>query len=132
MPGENRSDETTAARPPDIITGAASTVIQKAEEFGRRAAERVNETRSSAASGLESAASTIRERAEQLPGGEKVTEIARSTADKLSATANYMRTHEVTDVVAGVKRIIRRNPGQAFLAAAVVGFLAGRALRERD
>jgi ElaB/YqjD/DUF883 family membrane-anchored ribosome-binding protein len=113
----------------DRVSESADTVREKAQNLGRKAVDRVNDSRSSAASGLENAASAIHGRAENLPGGPRVQSAAHSTADKLAATANYMRTHEVKDVVADIEHIIRRNPGQSLLAACVVGFFAGRLLR---
>src|SRR5437763_1940379 len=94
--------------------------------LGRRATDKVNETRASAACGLESAASAIHEKADSLPGGETVQNMAHGAAEKLTATANYVRTHEPKDVVADIGKIVRRNPGPSMLAACVVGFLCGR------
>jgi len=108
------------------VSEVSGTVRDRASELGRKVVDKVNESRGSAASGLESTASTIHERANNLPGGEGVQNIAHATADKLAATANYMRTHQVQDVVTDVEQIVRRNPGQALLAAAVVGFCVGR------
>lgn len=125
-------EDTTTTGTGNRVSEAASNVRERAEELGRRAADKIDESRSPAASKLESAATTIHEKADQLPGGERVTQMAHSTADKLSAAANYMRTHEMKDVVADVERVIRRNPAQSLLAAAAVGFLAGRVFRERE
>ena len=82
--------------------------------------------------GLATVASTLHEKAESLPGGEKVTTMAHSAADKLSATADYVREHDVNSMMADVERLVKNNPGPSLLAAAVVGFLVGRTFSSRD
>lgn len=64
-------------------------------DLGRTAADKINENRGPAASGLEKAASTVHEKAASLPGGEKVADLAHTTADKLASTAEYVRDHDV-------------------------------------
>jgi len=54
--------------------------------------------------------------------------LAHAAADKLGATAEYVRAHDVGSMTADLERIVRRNPGPALLTAAVVGFLVGRAM----
>jgi ElaB/YqjD/DUF883 family membrane-anchored ribosome-binding protein len=94
--------------------------------LGRTAAAKIDENRDAATSGLETAASTLREKADSLPGGDKVTSLAHTTADKLSSTADYVREHDLTSMMADVERLVKNNPGQSLLAAAVIGFLVGR------
>jgi ElaB/YqjD/DUF883 family membrane-anchored ribosome-binding protein len=117
---------TVADRASEQFSEAAHHMINKAEDLGKKAVDKMNETCGSAACGLESAASKIHRKAHRLPGGERVHNVAHSTADKMKATANYMKTHEMKDVVADVGQAVRRNPGQSLLAAVAVGFLAGR------
>jgi len=103
-------------------------VKDKVASVGRAAAEKIDSNRQSAASGLENAASTLHEKADGLPGGEKVSELAHTAADKLGATAEYVREHDVSGMAADLERLVRRNPGPALLSAAVIGFLVGRAM----
>lgn len=121
---------TTMDRASDQFSDAANSLREKAENLGRRAADKISETRGSAAHGLENAASSIHEKADRLPGGETVHSMAHSTADMLSNTANYMKTHELKDVVTDIEECVKRNPGQSLMAAVFVGFLAGRLFRE--
>ena len=114
----------------DQISEAVSSVKDKAQDLGNLAAEKVNETRGSAANRLASAASAIHQNADSLPGGDKVHSVAHSTADKLAATAEYVRSHDMKGVVADLEHVVRRNPGPALLAAVAVGFMAGRMFRE--
>jgi len=73
------------------LSDTAAQVKEKASNLGRTAADTIDENRDAAASGLDKAASTLHETAERLPGGEKVTGLAHSAADKLSSTADYVR-----------------------------------------
>jgi ElaB/YqjD/DUF883 family membrane-anchored ribosome-binding protein len=110
----------------DTISNAASTAQRRASELGRTAASTVDENRDAAASGLQSAASTLHEKADSLPGGEKVTTLAHSAADTLSSTADYVREHDVNSMMSDLERLVKNNPGPSLLAAAVIGFLVGR------
>jgi ElaB/YqjD/DUF883 family membrane-anchored ribosome-binding protein len=98
---------TAADRASDQLSGAAHAVKGKVENFGRRATDKLNETRCSAAGGLENAAS------------------------KLAATAKYMRRHDVKDVVTGFEQVIRNNPARSLITAVFAGFIAGRLFRGR-
>jgi len=89
----------------------------------------VESGRESAASTLDSAAAGIRSKASSLPGGPQVGQYAHQAADKLGATAQYLREHEVKDMMSEVENFIKAHPAQALLGAAVVGFLAGRGMR---
>jgi len=109
------------------VSEAASEVKRKVSDLGRAAVDKVDENRHAAASGLESAATTLHENAESLPGGDKVTGLAHATANKLNATADYVREHDVNSMMTDVERVVKSNPGPALFAAALVGFLIGRA-----
>jgi len=100
--------------------------------FGREAADRVREAtdegRTMVAERLDSAASTIEDRAGDLPGGSRVKEFAQAAADRLGTTADYMRSHDAKRMMADVETVVRNNPGPALLVAAALGFLIGRAV----
>jgi len=94
----------------------------------RTAADSIDETRSSAAEGLDSAASALHDNAGRLPGGPRVAEFAHTAAERLSTTADYVRRHDARGMWTDVERIVKENPGPSLLAAAVCGFLIGRAV----
>ena len=100
--------------------------------FGRdvadRAREATDEGRTVVAERLESAASTIEDRAADLPGGNRVKEFAQAAADRLGTTADYMRSHDAKRMMSDVETVVRNNPGPALLIAAALGFLVGRAV----
>src|SRR5437763_15998859 len=116
----------TASTVGEKMSDAASQAQDKVSSLGRAAAGKIDENRESAASGLESAASTLHEKAESLPGGQKVTELAHTAADKLTSTADYVRRHEVNSMMADLETLVKNNPGPSLLGAVVIGFLVGR------
>ena len=46
-------------------------------------------------------------------------------------TADYVREHDVDRMLKDLETLVKNNPGPALVAAAFVGFLAGRALSNR-
>jgi len=97
-----------------------------ASGLGNAAADKVDETRSAAAGGLDSAASALHQNAERLPGGDSVKSAAHTAADALSSTADYVRENDLKGMLADVQKIVKNNPGPALLTAAVLGFLVAR------
>jgi ElaB/YqjD/DUF883 family membrane-anchored ribosome-binding protein len=103
---------------------AAASMTEAADE----AAAAIDDSRSTAAEGLDTAASALHDGAEDLPGGETVRDFARATADRLSSSADYVRSHDAKRVMADVATFVKSNPGAALAVAAAFGFLLGRAL----
>lgn len=112
------------------MADAASTAKQKISDAGSQATDKIDEKRGAAADALENTASNIHEKAENLPGGETVRNVAHSTAEKLESTASYIREHDVRAMMSDVEQIVKRNPGPSLLIAVALGFLIGRAFRE--
>lgn len=98
----------------------------KAAEMGQKAADMIDDNRGAAAGGLESAASALRDRADALPGGEKVANAAHATADAVVGAADYVRNNDVKAMMADVQKLVKNNPGVALLSAAALGFLIAR------
>src|SRR5690349_18856786 len=73
----------------DRVSDVAATAKQKVSDAGRQAGDKIDEKRGPAADTLQNAASTIHEKAEDLPGGEAVKSVAHSAAEKLESTAGY-------------------------------------------
>ena len=97
-------------------------------DMARTATQTVDDGRKTAAERLGSAASAVRDRADQLPGGPKVQQFAQATAERLSTTADYMRSHDAKGMLADVTRVVKNNPGPSLVIAAAFGFVLGRAL----
>jgi ElaB/YqjD/DUF883 family membrane-anchored ribosome-binding protein len=102
-------------------------VKESISDMARTAKQTVDEGRQTAAERLGSAASAVRDRAEQLPGGPKVQQFAHAAADRLNTTADYMRTHDAKRMFADVGRVVTNNPGPSLVIAAAFGFVLGRA-----
>ena len=98
----------------------------KAAEMGQKVVDKIDENRGAAASGLESAASALREKADTLPGGERVATAAHATADAVGVAADYVRENDLKAMMADVQKLVKNNPGPALLAAAALGFLIAR------
>jgi ElaB/YqjD/DUF883 family membrane-anchored ribosome-binding protein len=125
--------EKTIAIAKETAMGAAGRSDQYLAEYeaerGRRVISQIDEKRERTAAGLESVGASLHEKASTLPGGEKVSSMAHTAADKLEATAGFVRRHKAREVATGVDRFLKRHPGQSLIAAVVLGFLAGRIFR---
>jgi ElaB/YqjD/DUF883 family membrane-anchored ribosome-binding protein len=127
---ENVADEASAFG--EKLSDTAAQVKDKVSDFGHSAANKIDENRDAAASGFQKAASALHENAGSLPGGEKVSGLAHDAARKLSSTAVYVREHDVNSMIADFKTLVKNNPGPSLIAAAVIGFLVGRAVSSDD
>ncbi len=63
--------------------------------------------------------------------GDALASGAHATADKLQATADYVRTQDVKAMANDVGELVRRYPGPALAIAATAGFIAARLVRSR-
>ena len=68
--------------------------------------------------------------ADDLSG--KVTRAVDSAADALDSTGQYVRDFDGKATLDDLTSVAKRPPGKALMAAAVLGFVAGRALRGSD
>jgi ElaB/YqjD/DUF883 family membrane-anchored ribosome-binding protein len=110
------------------LADRASEAKDSISDMARTATKKVDEGRSIAAERLEGVASAVQERVGELPGGQRVKELASAAADGLSTTADYVRTHDAKRMMADMETVVKNNPGPAMLVAAVFGFVLGRAL----
>jgi ElaB/YqjD/DUF883 family membrane-anchored ribosome-binding protein len=132
MPHKNTSADNplaheTEAVGREVIKGAHQAT-ESIASLAKDAAKKIDAGRSTAAEGLDSAASTIHDRADDFPGGAKVREFAHAAADRMITGADYVRSHDVQRMVSDVETVVRNNPGPALAIAAVFGFVLGRAL----
>lgn len=104
----------------------AQDVKDQVAEVSRRTAAKVDALREPAARGLENTADRLRGGIDA--GITSVSRAASTTADKLQATADYIRRNDVRAMMGDVEDVARRHPGPALAVAAVAGFLVGRAL----
>jgi ElaB/YqjD/DUF883 family membrane-anchored ribosome-binding protein len=106
--------------------GKGKRVKDKVAELGRQAVEKIDAQREPAASTLGKTATSLHDQAE------KASSVAHATADKLQATADYVRETDVKAMMDDVADLVKRYPGQALAAAAAVGFLVGRLFQSND
>lgn len=111
------------------VSEYAHEAKEKAAELARSAEEKVNQKREAAAAALQSTAGSLRNRAQA--SGEAIAGFGNKTADKLQHTADYLRDHDARGMLGDLEGVVRRNPGPSLVAAAVVGFLLGAAMRKR-
>ena len=124
------SEATDLSRPPATVASEiyeqANDLKNKASDYAHKAADAIDEKRMAAAGSLNRAAAMLHDKADNLPGVDKVIGLTHGAAERLSATAGYMSDHEVRGVITEVGSIVKRNPGSSLLAAALAGFLLGR------
>jgi ElaB/YqjD/DUF883 family membrane-anchored ribosome-binding protein len=110
------SSSSVRGEPSERGTSAAASGL------GHAATQKAEQARSRAAAGLESAATSVHAGAERAAGA------AHTAGDAISSSAQYVRDHDVNEMMEDVMEIVRKNPGVALLGAAAFGFLMGRAL----
>jgi ElaB/YqjD/DUF883 family membrane-anchored ribosome-binding protein len=131
-PAQGRSEDVS-----ESISGKVADIKERAQDMKeqianatRRAATKVDAQREPAARALENTADRLRGGIDA--GISKVSRAVSTTADKLQATGDYIRQNDVWAMMDDVKDMARRHPGPALVAAAVAGFLVGRAFSRTD
>jgi ElaB/YqjD/DUF883 family membrane-anchored ribosome-binding protein len=113
----------------DKAMDAAGTAKDKADKVVGQATQTVDQQRDSVAGGLDSVAGSLRERADQIPGGDKTTHMAENAADKIQSASGYLRENDVNDMMQDVQVFVRQHPTESLVMAAAAGFLVGRMLK---
>jgi len=108
------------------LADKAADIKDRVTDFGRKAVDKLDESRETAAGALDATASTLHSRGDQISGA------AQSAANKIHATANYVRQTNLKGMVDDIEDVLKRYPAQTLAAAAVLGFLVGRAFRRYD
>jgi hypothetical protein len=85
-------------------------------------------SKSSIASGIDSVASALDDKADNLPGGAKVASAAHATVDALQTTADYLRDQDLKGMLADLRGLAKRHPGAMLAAAGLLGFLLVRSM----
>jgi len=122
--GDTGSGAGTAARMK--LADKAADMKDRVTDFGRKAVDKLDDSRLTAAEALDATATTLHSRGDQLSGA------AHSAADKVHATANYVRNTDLKGMADDVEDILKRYPAQALATAAFLGFLLGRAFRRYE
>jgi hypothetical protein len=130
--GQPEGGAGTAAR--RKLSETAAEVKEKVADFGRRTVDSIEESRKSAAGTLDQTAAKLHSGVEQFSGAahtaaEQISGVAHRTADKLEAAADYVRQTDLKRMGEDLKNVVKRYPGPALAAAAVLGFVVARSLR---
>jgi hypothetical protein len=130
--GQPEGGAATAAR--RKLSEKAAEVKDRVADFGRKAADNLDESRRSTAGALDQTAAKLHSGGEQLSGpahaaAHEISGVAHDAADKLQAAADYIRGTDVKRMGEDLKDIVKRYPGPALAAAAVLGFIVARGFR---
>jgi hypothetical protein len=122
----------TAAR--KKLSETAAEVKEKVADFGRNTVDNIDESRKGTAGVLGQAAAKLHSGGEQLSGvahtaADQISGVAHGAADKLQAAADYIRATDLKGMGEDLKDIVKRYPGPALAAAAVLGFIVARGFR---
>ena len=90
----------------------------------------IDSKKEAVANTMESAASALHAKADNLPGGEKISRAAHSTAAAVETAADYVRDQDLSAMFEDVREAVKRHPGAALLAATALGFVIARSLRD--
>lgn len=113
----------TTVRMKEQVGDKAVQAKDAVADFGRRTIDSLDAQRDSAAASLAHTASALHQQADKVAG------VAHATADKLQETADYVGEHDVRAMATDVGDLVRRYPGRALAAAAVMGFLLAWVVR---
>jgi len=117
------------AKPTDGLSAATGEKL-RAADLGRKAADTVDQARSSVAAGLSTAAGALEDSTDE--GGRRTRRAAQATAKALSRGADYLRDNSVRDMAGDAMDVVKNNPGFALFGAIALGFLLGRAFSSRN
>jgi len=127
--GESSGD--TAESGTNVTTRAGSMIDSATEKAGGlvdQAKPAVDAGMEKAASGLQTAAETLRGRGESMGEGQ-LSSVATMTADKLESGAEMLRGTDTDALVIELENMVRRKPVESLAVAAGIGFLLSKALR---
>jgi hypothetical protein len=111
------------------VQNAADAAKAKGQEMMDRTQQQADAQREQAADRLGDVADTVREKQDQLPGGQTTQRVATTVADKMDQASVYLRQNDVSDITNDLQAFARAHPAESLVAAAALGFVIGRALR---
>jgi hypothetical protein len=116
------------------LSEKAAEAKEKVADFGRKAVNNIDESRKSTAGALDQTAAKLHSGGDQLSdaahtAADQISGVAHATAGKLQAAADYIRETDLKGMGEDLKDIVKRYPGPALAAAAVLGFIVARSFR---
>jgi ElaB/YqjD/DUF883 family membrane-anchored ribosome-binding protein len=125
--GERSIDTTEKLK--DKIEDITARAKDKAGQWTDAASQTADQQRENISTGLDRAASTLHDKAKNIPGGPGAVNAAHRVADGMEATASYLRQHDFADMRDDLVNVCRRHPVQALISAVAIGFFLGRSVR---
>lgn len=142
---------TGAAGFTDRARDLAGTAQEKLADVGSTVRERAGTMKDSLADALESGADKLRQRVHTSPSsgggaqlagatsagavtttdGGRVTVVGDRVADGMQSTADWLREADLDSLKTGVERQVKEHPGRTLLIAVGLGYLLGKAFRNR-
>ncbi|HEX5412305.1 MAG TPA: hypothetical protein VFZ27_10630 [Terriglobia bacterium] len=110
----------------ETIRRAADKAESKAGALADDAVTKVDEKREAAAEAMRGAADTLHRVA---GGGGKAVKAAYAAGKQLQASADFLEEHDFRGSLGEAERFVKSHPAESLIAAAVAGFLVGRAVR---
>ena len=92
----------------------------------QQAAARASAARQQATQALGSAASSLRQQAVSLPGGQPVQQAAQTVAGTLQSASQQLQEQDLSGVLQALERRVRDQPLAAVGLALLAGFVLGR------
>jgi hypothetical protein len=127
--GQREAGAATAARMK--LSERAAEVKEKVADFGRKTVDSIDESRKRTAGALDQAAAKLHSGGDQLSdvahtAADEISGVAHGSADKLRSAADYIRETSLKSMEEDLRDIVKRYPGPALAAAAVLGFIVAR------
>jgi len=127
-PGARQTTGDFASQASDKASEIGNRASDKASNLANQASDKADIGMSKAAHGLDTLASTLREKSETMGDGGMHT-IAATAASKLESGADVLRSKNTDELMTDLESMIRRKPVESLLVAAGVGFLLARSVR---
>lgn len=115
----------TAQNIVEQVAAKAREAKDAAVDFGRKTVDGMDAQRRPVAAALDRTAATLQHQTDNVTG------VADAATGRLRATADYVRNNDMHAMGSHLGDLVRRYPGRAMAAAAVVGFFVARAMRTR-
>lgn len=112
----------------DKAKDALGGVQQKAGDLGGQATDKADAGMEKAVGGLDSLASTLRDKSESMGQGQ-VQSVAAAAAVRLQSGADVLRGKDTDQLVAELESLVRRKPAESLAVALGLGFLLSKAFR---
>lgn len=110
----------------DVRSTISDTVAEAKDalhDAGQRTVDKLNESRKSTARTMTNASASLHS------GVDRVSDVGHSAADRLQASADYVRETDFETFVDDLQNLFRRHPVQMVAGVAIVGFLVVRGFR---